>query len=226
MNFKNQVDKIKDNWLIILLVLAVLLVPGFLGIFTSSLSYGAMNLQKSYAGGYADESRSAYYPGIINNRDFAPDVKERKIMKTATMSAEVEKGSFTDEETRLKDIITASNSFLLNENVNKYGDEKNYYHVGYYSIKVEAPKYDSVLSQLKSIGEVKSFKEDKVDITGQYSNIQIELQAEKTRLDRYNSMYKEASLVADKITLSDKIFDQERTIKYMESGVWSGASMR
>ena len=32
-------------------------------------------------------------------------------------------------------------------------------------------------------------------------------------------MYKEATLVADKITLNDRIFEQDRTIKYMEEQI-------
>jgi len=55
-----------------------------------------------------------------------------------------------------------------------------------------------VISQLKQIGEVKSFNERMDDITGSYENINIELQAEKDRLIRYQDMYREASIVTDK----------------------------
>lgn len=74
---------------------------------------------------------------------------------------------------------------------------------------------------MKGIGEVKSFNENAEDITGSYTNSKIELDAEKQRLERFRKMYDEASLVADKIQLNDKIFDLERRIKYLEDSLKS-----
>jgi hypothetical protein len=224
MGFKDQIKKITDNWFIILLLLVILALPTLLVGISSIASYSNSMTSYDYAGssgsGYINQK---YYSSesmpIYDNRNFAPDEQNRKIMKTVTMSNEVKRGSFGEEETKLKAIITSSNSFLLNENVNKYGNDNNEYRTGYYSIKVEAPKYDSVITQLRTIGEVTSFNEQKEDITGQYTNAQIELDTEKSRLARYNQMYKEATLVADKITLNDRIFDEERTIKYMEDAI-------
>src|SRR3989344_2468845 len=151
--------------------------------------------------------------------DFAPEVSERKITKTASMTNEVRQGAFRDAEAKLKSIVSSSNSYLLNENVNKYETGwKNYYN-GYYTIKVDTKKYSDVVLQLKGIGEVKSFNENAEDITGSYTNSKIELDAEKQRLERFRKMYDEATLVADKIQLNDRIFDLERRIKYLEDSL-------
>ena len=148
--------------------------------------------------------------------DFAPEVKDRIITKTTSLSTEVNQGTFNDAQTKLKSIISSTNSYLLNENVNKYGSEKKSYYEASYSIKVDSNKHNELITLLKDIGEVKNFNENTEDITGSYTNIKIELEAEKERLLRYKALYQDSQNIQDKLQLSDKIFDQERRIKYLE----------
>ena len=221
MTIKSQLSKIKENWLLLVIVLIVL---AFLN-FGSLGSFGNLS---SLAGGTQFErmvAQDATYSkgyGIIpppSYGDFAPDVTDRKITKSSSMTSEVETGSFKDAESMLKSIIKSTNSYLLNENVNKYDSGWKSYYTGTYQIKVDSRKYNDVLTQLKSLGEVKSFSENTEDITASYKNLEIELAAEKQRLSRYQKMYEEATLTADKIQLNDRIFDQERTIKYLEDSL-------
>jgi hypothetical protein len=232
MTFKEQINKIKDNWLIalILVVLVVFLAGGSglvsqlsgglgsLGVNTAyykgGVSYDTMAMSESAYGGV-----SAYYPYPSSN--FAPEVADRLIVKTASLSTEVKRGSFMEADSTLKSIIKSSDSYLLNENVNRYETGLKGYYSGYYSIKVEASKYEAVLNQLKAIGEIQSFYQDQYDVTGQHEDLKVEIDVEKQRLARYQQMYDEATKVADKIDLSDRIFDLERTIKYMEDSLKS-----
>jgi hypothetical protein len=219
MTFSEQIEKLKENWLLVLLLLAVIVVAFRPSIsnFAGGMAYDNSYVQEAMykSAGYPGGSRN-YYPPIYDNRDFAPDEANRKIMKTVTMSTELERGTFQDEETKLKGIISSTGSYLLDENQNTYGDSWRSYVSASYTIKVPAPKVDAVLTQLRAIGEVKSYVENKDDITGQYKNLELELASEKQRLARYQEMFEEATLVADKITLNDRMFEQERTIKYME----------
>ncbi|MEK6828475.1 MAG: hypothetical protein AABX78_03930, partial [Nanoarchaeota archaeon] len=78
-------------------------------------------------------SESAPYRGgydiVPSPQDFAPDVKDRKITKTSSMTIEVEQGRFKDAESKLKSAISSTGSYLLNENVNKHdSDWKSYYN--------------------------------------------------------------------------------------------------
>lgn len=216
MTFKDQLQKLKDNWLLILIVVLVLMFMSGGSNFLSSASNFAQfeSLAADYGGGY-EKSRN-YMPGPGYSEDFAPEVENRIITKTASLSTEVKKGTFKDHESTLRNIISSSDSFLLNENVNQYDSGWRSYYRGYYSIKVDSTKYDAVISQLKEIGDVQSFNENADDITGRYTNVETEIEVEKSRLERYEEMYSEASDVEDKIELSDRIFDQERTIKYLE----------
>ncbi|HLC64801.1 MAG TPA: DUF4349 domain-containing protein [Candidatus Nanoarchaeia archaeon] len=215
MAIKDQLVKLKDNWLIVLMLIIVLVFfMSSRGIF-SQIS-GQMYATESLAVGKMAESR--YYPPEAPG-DFAPGVVERKIVKTANLGLEVENGKFGSAESRLKEIVSVSNSFLLNENVNTIGDKEDSYRQGSYQIKVDVKKYDTVLRQLKEIGDVKSFNENALDITGEYTNLEVELAAEKQRLFRFQEMYSGATNIGDQITLNDRIFDQERRVKYLEEAL-------
>ena len=219
MPIKDQFKKIKENWLLLAIVLVAII---FLNLGGTANLVSMSSLGRS-AGFEKIGAQETYYSGsgIISPQygDFAPDITQRKITKSASLAAEVETGAFKDAESRLKSIVASTNSYLLNENVNKYDSGSKSYYSGSYQIKVDSRKYNDIITQLKNIGEVKSFNENSEDITASYKNLNIELAAEKERLQRFNKMYDEATLVADKIQLSDKIFDQERTIKYLEDSL-------
>ncbi|MBR9691057.1 DUF4349 domain-containing protein [Candidatus Woesearchaeota archaeon] len=225
MALKKQLLKLKDNWLLILLFLILLFaVSGssfLLTPFTSTAS-------KMLAGGFAaDEamemgiaSRSSYYPSpVYGNGDFAPEVEVRKIIKTSSLSTEVKRGEFKQNEDKLKNIVVSSDSFILNENVNLYGKGSKAYYRGSYHLKVDTDKYDSVVTQLKEIGEVTSFNENSNDVTGQYVSLEDQLKLEKDRLKRYQDILDDAERIEDKINLNNYIFNQERTIKYIEDRI-------
>jgi Tfp pilus tip-associated adhesin PilY1 len=220
MAIKDQWKKIKDNWLIIIVVLALFLFMNLGGV--QNLSYSTKGLVSQ---GIGDESYDSIgYNGarssiVSPTTDFAPDVTERKITKSASLSTEVERGQFDTAQKSLKGMISSSDSYILTENVNKYGTDRKEYYQGSYDMRVDTTKYDALISQLKSIGEVQSFSESAKDVTGQYTNAEINLGIEKARLQRYQEMYAEAKDVKDKLDINDRIFDQERTIKYLEDSI-------
>jgi hypothetical protein len=146
-------------------------------------------------------------------------VAKRVIIKTASLAVEIERGTFDASATQLKGIITSSDSIVLNENVNRYGEKGKEYRQGSYQLKVPVKKYDAVVEQLKTLGDVTSFNENALDVTGESVDLATELATEQARLARYNTMLKEATYTQDKIQLSDKIFDQERRIAYLEDRV-------
>ena len=220
MTIKEQVQRIKDNWLIVLLLAVVLVL--FMGLpAVETLQQGMFQggfAERAYGGIAADSKMGIGMPAPIYSDSFAPEVADRKITKTASMTTEVERGNFQDAESKLKSLVKTADALLLNENLQKYdyGDGGRTYFSGSYTLKVEEEKYSAVVSQLKEIGEVTWFNENADDITEQFVSLETELQAEKERLARYKQMLAEATVISDKIELSDRIFNQERTIKYLE----------
>ncbi len=226
MTFKEQLKKLKENWLLATVVLVLLLVSLLFGSFSGNSSIRSLS---SYAGGYAmGEPETAmlksasydggYYPNSYypSSSDFAPEEENRLLTKTSWLSSEIARGQFLDADSKLKAIVKSTDSFLLNENVNRYGEGRTGNYYGSYQIKVETDKYSSIISQLKELGKVQSFNENTEDITGRYTDLKTEIEKEEERLKRYQQMYSEATLVADKIQLSDLIFNQERTIEYLK----------
>lgn len=221
MTIREQFQKIKENWLIVLLLALVLVL--FMGLPAVETVQRDLLQAGGYGGGYA-ESGVAGKMGIsmpspnYYGEGFAPEESDRMITKTASLAAEVERGTFKDAESKLKSIIKTADALLLNENAQKYdyGDGRRSYYSGTYTIKVEEAKYEALASQLKEIGEVTSFSESADDITEQVVDLESELASEKERLARYKQMLSEATTVEDKIQLSDRIFNQERTIKFLE----------
>ncbi len=219
MEIKEQLSKIKKNWLIIVLVLvAFLLFSEGGGIVSNSLD-SMKSAGQSFGGGYDEMSSDrADYP-VSNDGNFAPEIEDRKIIKSSSLSTEIKRGEFLYSEERLKNVIISSGAFLLNERVNRNGEGWKSYYSGYYQLKVDTEKYNSVVTQLKEIGEVQSFNENMADVTGNYDNIEIEIGVEKERLSRYLEMYNNADAVSDQIDLNDRIFTQERRIKYLEDSL-------
>ena len=221
MTLKDQWKTIQNNWLI---VLSILIVVGLLyfnaGEVNSRDAIGGY-LPSSF-GGVARESAQMMKSDVLmpypDANNFASTVPDRKITKAANLNTEVARGTFLEAEHTLKSLLSG-NSFLLNENVNKYDVGRKSYYSGSYTIKVDVRQYDEMIAALKQIGEVQSFSENAQDITGSYTDTQVELNAERTRLERYQQMLRDATAVSDKIELSDRIFNQERTVKYLEASL-------
>jgi hypothetical protein len=214
MGIKGQLVMMKENWLMVVLVVLVFLSGG--NSIVSDVIWSASSFDKGYEN--VVNSEMGYYPDV-GGSDFAPEVEERKIVKSSNLFTEIERGDFSKTEEQLKNIITSPETFLLDERVNKNGEGWESYYFGYYQLKIDVEKYDSVVAQLKEIGELQSFSENMNDVTGSYDSLEIEIDVEEERLLRYLEMYRDADIVSDQIDLNDRIFNQERKIKYLKDSL-------
>jgi len=216
MSLNSQVTKIKENWLLVILLVAVIFF----------LNTGFPNTPSPINSlGFAGYAEDTYAPtgsaggGYFIDEGFAPDVEERQITKSASISTEVKRGTFKDSQQKIKDLASETHSFILSENINKYGTKNKAYFQGTYQLKVNTINYENVISSLKEIGQVQYFSENIDDITARYTDNQINLEIEKNRLQKYNEMYEQATNMEDKIQLTDRIFNQELKIKYLEKSL-------
>lgn len=221
MAIKDQFKTMKNNWLTILVSIAVMLAVLW---FWPTASFTTINQAADQGYGGADRFSGVYkYAPELALSSPAPSTAltetARKVITAADINTKVESGEFLQAEQKLKSVITATSSLLLQENIRKLGEDKKSYHVGRYTIKVESAKLDAVATQLKEIGTVESFTQKKDDITESYQNLEIEINTEQQRLARYQKILEEAKTVEDKIKLNDHIFAQERRIQYLKDAL-------
>ena len=198
---QKQLHKLKENWLLVALFLVAIIFVSGINPVSSGFSKVGSTME------YAMAEPSDFY-----DSGFAPEIQERKIIQTLSLLTEVRRGSYTDNEQKMKAIVISSGSLIVNENVNTHDDSKS----GYYQIQVDSSKADAIMDQLKGIGKVTSLYNNKRDITSSYTDTKIELDSEKRRLTKYNQMFSESKNVNEKIQLTNLIFDQERRVKYLE----------
>ncbi|MFC1686085.1 DUF4349 domain-containing protein [Nanoarchaeota archaeon] len=229
IKLKDTLEKAKKNWFAILVVIILL----FLAVQMNPLDYAgssdsSYDYKSSPSGGGVPSLEEARFDSVaspgspgVSRAEVQSTPEPRKVTKTARMTNEVEHGEYESASEQVKEIVSSSGSILLNEDVDRFETEREgvYYHIGDYEIKIEVDKYDSVLEELKLVGEVDSFNERTRDITEQYEDLEVELESEKARLVRYNEMYAKADEVEFQIDLIDRIFNQERIIKYLEEAI-------
>ena len=206
-------------WWIFVVVIVIVLMFGYFGVLSPSAMRAAGNYEMSTLGSY-DKSygeSGSLYPA--SNQDFAPDIEERQLIKTSSLSIETKRGEFDRVQSNVNNIVKASGAYVLSENFQILGKGSQTYKTNNYQIKIETTKYDSVVAQLRELGGIVSLSETATDVTGAIANKQVEIAAEKERLRRYEQLVGSSGNLNDKITLTDRIFEQDRRIKYMESAL-------
>jgi len=211
MNLSNQFQKLKDHWLVILVIVILILTlnnNSFIPNISNKLAYGGYDDL-----GYVESSVAGGVPSFDGG--FAPGVEERKITKSIHESIVVKRNNFEASLSQLDNKISEYKAITLNENVYENNNRKT----ASYNIKVPEISYQLFISELESFGNIESYTENVNDITGDYLNVQDQIILENQRLDRYKSLMSESKSTEEKISLTDRIFDQERTIKYLEESL-------
>ena len=104
MTMKDQLLKLKENWLLIaILVVVFVMMSGGADVMNkvggvASFATDSMMMEQSYRGSISP-------PGYAN--EFAPEVEERVIIKTASIGSEVERGLFLEAEQRLNENLSS-----------------------------------------------------------------------------------------------------------------------
>lgn len=213
MTIKAQLQTIKKNWLIVIILVVLILIVSNTNPVTNFLE-GRGALENYYSG----DSKVAN-TGIVppsDNGGISPEIENRIITYSAYISTEIKRGTFDKADSKVKDLIDLEDSILINQNINTYGQNSNKMKQGTYYIRVPTSNYDSLIDSLKSLGKVNSFNEGADDITSTFTNLEIEVQAEEARLERYKQLLADSQSTDEKIMLTDKIFDEERRIAYLK----------
>ena len=143
-----QWQTIKQNWLIVLLLILLVLLPmpqiSMPLLDQRNIAYDTIASE----GGYG---KSLIYPPYPSD-GFAPDVDERSITVTTSLVTEVKRGAYEKAKSQARNIFVSADAFLLNDQENTYESNRKQYKEASFQIKVESSKYKSVIDQLKQIG--------------------------------------------------------------------------
>ncbi len=226
MTIQKQLTTLKENWLVLLIAIIVLLTltsfVGHIGVIGTSYSSGFAN--EMYDEGYArgmpntmaeDAAVGMPYPGGSGS-DIAPDVEERSIVSYASLTTEVERGDFDTAQAAVKGFVSDADAFILNENTNVYENRNSEYQQAYYSIRVPSNSLNALMDNLKSLGEVERVSMSADDITGNLVDLADELAAEQARLIRYQNILNDADSAEEQLMITDRIYYQERRIAYLQ----------
>jgi len=207
-------------WILLIVFFGLFLLVSYMGVLSPSRLTPSKMMDAGYYGESAyNRGISSNYLSPVSNEDFAPEIQQRQLIKTSNIVMETKRGKFFEAQTGINNIVESSDAIVLSENFQTLGKGRQTYNTNTYQIKIETSKYGAVVAQLRSLGGVVSFSETATDVTGAISNRQVEIAAEKERLRRYEQLVSTSGALNDKITLTDRIFEQDRRIKYMEDGL-------
>jgi hypothetical protein len=191
---------------VVFLLLVSYIFSGSLMSFSSSESFIPDRAYSGYAG-YSDP----YLSG--RGSDFAPQIEERQYSATATMAIRTDRNSFDERIASMRTIVTGAEGYLLDQNVREMNGAKT----GRFSIRVPDDEYARVKQALTELGTVTTLEENMKDVTGTYARTDVELEAERSRLERLRTLYSERSSLNEKLQVERAIFDQERKVRYLEN---------
>ncbi len=129
---------------------------------------------------------------------FNPQVTtlERMIIYHGNIELEVEKGKFSEKFEQIGNITRAAGGFVSNTSSRAYGDEPA---IGTIIIKVPSENFNSVIDQIKKLGNVKNFNTYADEVTQEYVDL-------NSRLKHFQAQEKVLLQMMDKSgTIEDSI---------------------
>ncbi|MBU2597601.1 MAG: DUF4349 domain-containing protein [Actinobacteria bacterium] len=129
---------------------------------------------------------------------FNPQVTtlERMIIYHGNIELEVEKGKFSEKFEQIGNITRAAGGFVSNTSSRAYGDEPA---IGTITIKVPSENFNSVIDQIKKLGNVKNLNTYADEVTQEYVDL-------NSRLKHFQAQEKVLLQMMDKSgTIEDSI---------------------
>jgi len=200
----------KKHWFLLVLAAAVLILSAVVNDsgYGGPMPYAELSAGKSDAA----SARLGMVSPPVYYDDFAPEVQERQIERDAYVSLEIKRGRFDNAQQQLKELIQATDSLLLYENVNAYADTS----YGSYNVKVKAERYSFFLTQIREIGKVLSLTDNGRDVTGQMVNLQEQIDQAKQELARLKSLLKETKEEKTRVELQQQLSQQEQYLNDLQ----------
>lgn len=206
----SHLQKHWKNYLIALLFLVVLsnlYVPQLMYQGVGTLTSKSMVAEMAYDSGIA---RSAYYPYPSYGDSFAPDVEERMIIKNGNVN--IETRDYDAAKNSIHNLIKANDGIILNENENEYNEE---YRIASFQIKVDSTKFDSVIEQIQTYGDVLNVNVYSNDVTGTYTDYTERISRYESQIETYKKMLEKEANIEEEVQIQQRIDQLEDQIYYL-----------
>ncbi|MFT4310832.1 MAG: DUF4349 domain-containing protein [Candidatus Woesearchaeota archaeon] len=215
MSLQKQWQTIKENWIIV--VLGILLLVVLSGGNAFNIFSNTSSSLQAIDSMYMESTGFAPARGMMYDSGFAPEVQERVLTKQAQIRTQVEHGDFDEAYTAIDTII--QDYIVTSQTVYTQGEDWRATRHAVMSVRVPTTQYDTLIRSLQAIGTMVRFEEQVQDITAQSVDLDTRLAAEQQRLERYQALLESATQSREKMDITDRIFNQEQQIAWLQRSV-------
>ncbi len=162
--------------------------------------------QADNAGNYYAEEGGADYPNSV--------VASGKIIKTASIQLEVNKGEFEKKFFEIATLAEANNGFVSNSQ--SYSDSEGKLTSGMITIRVEQKNFDAVVNKIKLLGTIKSVSLGGTDVTQEYVDLESRLKNLQAQEQVLLELMKKATRVTDSIEVQRELSNVQGEVEVIK----------
>lgn len=137
-----------------------------------------------------------------------------KIIKTANIQLEVNKGEFEKKFFEIATLAEANNGFVSNSQ--SYSDSEGKLTSGMITIRVEQKNFDAVINKIKQLGTVKSVQLGGTDVTQEYVDLQSRLKNLQAQEQVLLELMKKSVKVTDSIEVQRELSNVQGEIEVIK----------
>lgn len=154
--------------------------------------------------GEAQESNTADYYADEGTADYSKSmVASGKIIKTASIQLEVNKGEFEKKFFEIATLAEANNGFVSYSQ--SYSDFEGKLTSGMITIRVEQKNFNAVVNKIKLLGTIKSVQLGGTDVTQEYVDLESRLKNLQAQAQVLLDLMKKSTKVVDSIEVQREL---------------------
>jgi len=131
----------------------------------------------------------------------APPADSAKVIKTGSLDLEVRKGAFAGTVDRITAQVIGLGGHIAESTTSESSETPS----GSIVVRVPAGSFETLLTDLRQLGEVKTVSSKGTDVTAQFTDLAARLTALTATRDRLSTVLSEAANVPDILAVQDRI---------------------
>lgn len=166
----------------------------------------------------ADDVRNRVATDDLTGPQYSPDSTPReladtaKVIRTGSLDLEVRKGAFEGTVARITAQAIGLGGYVAESTTSEAGDAPS----GSIVVRVPDESFDTLLADLRELGEVKAVASKGTDVTAQFTDLGARLTALWATRDRLGTVLSEAANVPDILAVQDRITQVQTEIEQIQ----------